>query len=997
MAFKSGRSLWLALTALVACGAASTAALAQTTNLLDGGSTVFVPYENGTSGPMAGNSPTINLGFGNSTASTSFTMDTGSTGIVASTDLFQPGPDAVNLGPGSQTYSSSGVIEVGTWYTATQNIYDSQGNLVATADAPVLQVTSIKCEPNARNCTATDHPTHVSNMGIGFAREASDPAHKTPNYNAFLNLTSVAGPNGTLEPVPADWHNGYVVTPTGIYLGLTSANTANGAMVKLLPDAVNSLPGLPEWKPAPMMISLNGSTSSGNVLMDTGLTTGYLSDPSYTGSFAQCPGKEGGDKCLPSGSMVALSLPGQAHPAAYYTFTVDQSNDPMQPNGGVVVDDNAVKLFNTSVSVLNGISFFYDEENGFIGYISNGGSPFFAHVTPEFALQGPWDIGDAFYTNMPTYLFGATTLRPEGSSTFAGRLQSSSSGSLTIDGPGTVELTGGAALDAPITVERGTLAVNSVISAPALNVNPNGILSGTGLIAAPTQIAGTLSPGNNAPGTLIFDTPVTMLSGGTLNIDLGGTGTRTGPGSYSRVLLYGTESSFTAAGTLAPVLTSSAGNISANFVPAIGQTFGIVQAEGGVLGSFTSLTQPDGLAPGTRLDALYGPDAIALVVTPADFSDLASLGIPESPNQSAIGSLLDLVRPEGGQMTPGQQALFQSLYTLPSTSITAAINELSPEIYADALMTTRNAWYLMANAIGGQLEARRGLVESNTANSAAGPNGSTVWASGLGETSNTYGSDNSSGYTTGLGGAAFGIDMPVGQSIRLGFAAGATGGQTNAQVGGQASSETAQLETYGQWQSGMFFAEAQLGVMYQHENVNRNLTTFGYTANGQTDGWAGGGGVRVGIAQTLGDWLLQPSAGFGGFGFHQNSLSEGGAGLLAEDIGGQSLSSAQSTLAISAQHGFGLSDTVQMVGKGQLGWSHEFADNAASVSANFSSLGGSGFQVSSAPIGRDAALVGVDADLQVSGWPMAIFAGYGGAFSGSSNTQAFTAGLRFNW
>ena len=168
--------------------------------------------------------------------------------------------------------------------------------------------------------------------------------------------------------------------------------------------------------------------------------------------------------------------------------------------------------------------------------------------------------------------------------------------------------------------------------------------------------------------------------------------------------------------------------------------------------------------------------------------------------------------------------------------------------------------------------------------------------------------DNASGYTTGLGGAAFGIDMPVGQSIRLGFAAGATGGQTNAQVGGQASSETAQLETYGQWQSGMFFAEAQIGVMYQHESVNRNLTTFGYTANGQTDGWAGGGGVRAGIAQTFGDWLLQPSIGFGGFGFHQNGLSENGAGLLAENIGGQSLSSAQSTLAVSAQHSFGLSD-----------------------------------------------------------------------------------------
>ena len=120
MAFKSGRSLWLALTAVIVCGAVPLAARAQSTNLLSGGDTVFVSYDNGTNGPLAGNSPTVNLGFGDSTAATPFLMDTGSTGIVASADLFQPGPGAVNLGPGSQTYSSSGVVENGTWYAATR-------------------------------------------------------------------------------------------------------------------------------------------------------------------------------------------------------------------------------------------------------------------------------------------------------------------------------------------------------------------------------------------------------------------------------------------------------------------------------------------------------------------------------------------------------------------------------------------------------------------------------------------------------------------------------------------------------------------------------------------------------------------------------------------------------------------------------------------------------------------------------------------------------------
>jgi hypothetical protein len=375
---KTRESAWrrAALATLLLTAMGPLQAQAQSTNLLSGGDTVFVSYDNGTNGPEAGNSPAVNLGFGDSSSYTPFVMDTGSTDIVVSADLFTPAPDAKDLGPGEQIYSSSGRIEVGEYYTATENIYDANGNVIATSDVPVLRVTSIRCEPNARDCTPTDHPTGVSVMGIGFDREsgASDPARHRPDYNAFVNLTSVAGPNGALEPLPAGWHNGYEVTPTGVYLGLTSAITSGASLVKLLPNPADSVPGLPEWQGAPMTITVNGVSSSGHVLMDTGLTTGLLSDPSYQGTLTQCPSGEGGDKCLPAGTMVALSLPGQAHPAAYYTFTVDESNIVMQPNGGVALDSNDSKLFNTSVSVLNGITFFYDEQDGFIGYIANGGS-----------------------------------------------------------------------------------------------------------------------------------------------------------------------------------------------------------------------------------------------------------------------------------------------------------------------------------------------------------------------------------------------------------------------------------------------------------------------------------------------------------------------------------------------------------------------------------------------------------------------------------------------
>ena len=67
------------------------------------------------------------------------------------------------------------------------------------------------------------------------------------------------------------------------------------------------------------------------------------------------------------------------------------------------------------------------------------------------------------------------------------------------------------------------------------------------------------------------------------------------------------------------------------------------------------------------------------------------------------------------------------------------------------------------------------------------------------------------------------------------------------------------------------------------------------------------------------------------------------------------------------------------------------------MTASFAGLRGSGFALNSAPIGRDAAVIGLGADIKVASWPVAMFVGYGGAISASSNTQSFNAGVRFAW
>ena len=375
-AILGGRRRWASgIVGIALLGPAMTQA--QSPPAYTGAASVAVSYANAGANRALDESPTINLGFvghEDGAITARFVMDTGSTGLIASPDRFRPAPDARNLGPGRQVYSSSGIVENGTWWSATVNIFDAEGRLVAQAEVPVLQVTSITCRPDARNCRPTERPKGVAMLGVGFARESADQQRGTPDYNAFLNLRKIAAADGRLQPLPADWRNGYVVTRAGIQLGLTAANTAGAAFAKLVPNPDFSRPGLSEWLPATMSLTVGGVSAGGNVLMDTGVGVAYLSPPpaAPVGALAPCA-KNGRRQCLAPGTAIALSFPGASDPAAHYAFAVGEAENPMRPRDVVVVHDAGVFL-NTSRHVLAGMNFIFDEAEGYVGYQWNGGA-----------------------------------------------------------------------------------------------------------------------------------------------------------------------------------------------------------------------------------------------------------------------------------------------------------------------------------------------------------------------------------------------------------------------------------------------------------------------------------------------------------------------------------------------------------------------------------------------------------------------------------------------
>lgn len=135
--------------------------------------------------------------------------------------------------------------------------------------------------------------------------------------------------------------------------------------------------------------------------------------------------------------------------------------------------------------------------------VRNGGTVYLGALSggPTTLLSGAGSVDAA-----TTYIIGG-----RGDDTvFAGSIQNGAaaerSTAITKVGPGTLTLTGSNSYSGPTVISQGTLVVNgnNASATNTVTVEPEGVLSGTGIIGGPTTVNGTLAPG--APiGTLTFN------------------------------------------------------------------------------------------------------------------------------------------------------------------------------------------------------------------------------------------------------------------------------------------------------------------------------------------------------------------------------------------------------------------------------------------------------------------------------------------------------------
>jgi hypothetical protein len=213
-------------------------------------------------------------------------------------------------------------------------------------------------------------------MGIGFGRRHDRQAQSGPDKNPFINITNIEGGGANVDRM----RRGYIVTRRGIHIGLTSANTQGDfSYVKLAREADGK-----DWAGTPACISINGAkpAACGRLLMDTGVTTMYLTVPDSQAS-ADLVTARGRATTLVKGTNVMISIPTEHSPQAHYSFTVGDNANPLAPGSLTLVSRTRAPFVNTSLHFLNGFDYLYDADGGFVGFRWTGrASQGFGKVVP---------------------------------------------------------------------------------------------------------------------------------------------------------------------------------------------------------------------------------------------------------------------------------------------------------------------------------------------------------------------------------------------------------------------------------------------------------------------------------------------------------------------------------------------------------------------------------------------------------------------------------------
>jgi uncharacterized protein with beta-barrel porin domain len=468
-------------------------------------------------------------------------------------------------------------------------------------------------------------------------------------------------------------------------------------------------------------------------------------------------------------------------------------------------------------------------------------------------------------------------------------------------------------------------------------VDAGGTARGNGNVQGNVQVAGTLAPGNS-PGRLVVAGSVTQGANSTLAIDVDGTTAGVGAGHYDTLVLTGATSVYTAGGTLAPTLRGITGDATNSFTPTIGQTFQIVTAEGGVAGSFAGLTQPSlGLAANTRIDVIYGTNAILLAVTPDSYARYLATGA--GSNAVAAATALDAVRPTAGVRTTGAAgALFGNLATLSGAAMGTSFQQIAGGLHADAIEAQFQANQALRDTMVQRVRGR-GMVAG------AGAPKTGLWGAFNAQRIDVDGDASGNGYRATSYGYTLGLDRQATDSLVLGLAASYKDVDTRAAALGTAKTKGYGGALYAVWNKGADYVTGVIDFNVDDYTVRRSvlLGSGVESLKGDGKGFSYGADIEAGHRFDLGALGVTPVAGIAYDRVERDAFGEtGGSAALRFDGEGRTGWTGRAGVRVDGVVGGAVRPFVSAMAVQQLG------DNRTSLRAR---LAGAQFDTRSVSVG----------------------------------------------
>jgi autotransporter-associated beta strand protein len=593
----------------------------------------------------------------------------------------------------------------------------------------------------------------------------------------------------------------------------------------------------------------------------------------------------------------------------------------------------------------------------------------------NFTVANPITIaGDPFFTPP----IGTTQ-------TLAGVISDGSApGTLDMLGAGTLVLSAANTYTGPTSVNAGMLQVNGSIAGSSLTtVNNGATLLGAGTIGnLQVNAGGTFAPGAPAVAgtTTAISGNFTVQPGATFVVNVS-------PTVASRANVSGTAA--LNGGTVQAIAQS------ATYAPST--TYTIVNATGGVSGSFSNVTSNYAfLSPSLSYDANN-----AYLTLTADFT-LGSL----NANQSAVGTALNRIGRSGnGNFVSVLNALSQLGDELGGAALTT-ISGVSYSGFSTTMV--QNAQLFMDNfasmagssGTGGRVALAEACDVACDSTSAASWG---AWGGAVGGLG-TIGAGQATGAVTyNSGGFLGGLDRRLNDNFLAGVTVGyTTGTQWISGLDGRATSDTFQAGLYGSFAQGPVYLDGVAGYAYSYNQAWRNIAISGLqpmTARGRTGANQLYGQLETGYRFDIGGTAaayLTPFGRLQAYTATQNAFSETGAGVIGLNVAQQTTNSLRSVFGAILGGSMDMGWRDRLAAQFRLGWSHEYASVDRPVSAAFAGAPTIPFTTLGVSPQRDGVLLGLSGSTSVSDGT-SLFMRYEGNISGQDSAHAMTVGVRVIW